>query len=117
MNRLKIQKNLYLKINNIYWLSYLLFIIIKLRSIEILKGVNEMWYMISDSKEEVVFFSDCTKEQAEALLQKKIESCKRQFNLKKLSSKPDIIVFYGCTRVNVSQKNVFVEVFVRGTKK
>ena len=76
-----------------------------------------MWYKISDKNGEVVFFSDCTKDQAEALLQKKIDSCKRELNLKELPSKPEGIIVYGCSRVDVPQKNVFLEVFVRSHKK
>lgn len=76
-----------------------------------------MWYKISDKNGEVVFFSDCTNDQAEALLQKKIDSCKRELKLKQLSSKPEGIIVYGCSRVDVPQKNVFVEVFVLGQKK
>ena len=76
-----------------------------------------MWYKISDKNDEVVFFSDCSQEQAEALLRKKNDSCKRELNLKELSSKPEGIVLYGCTRVDVPQKNVFVELFVLGGRK
>ncbi len=76
-----------------------------------------MWYKISDKNGEFVFFSDCIKDQAEALLQKKIDSCKRELKLKQLQSKPEEIIVYGCSRVDVPQKNVFVEVFVRSQKK
>lgn len=82
-----------------------------------IKGVLEMWYKVSDKNDEVAFFSDCTQEQAEALLQKKIDSCKRELKLEKLPSKPEGIVLYGCTRVDVPQKNVFVELFVLGGRK
>ncbi len=90
---------------------------VKLRFIEILKGVLVMWYKISDEKDEVVFFSNCTNKQAKALLVKKIDSCKRELKLEKLSSKPEGIIVYGCSRVHVSQENVFVEVFVFNHKK
>lgn len=76
-----------------------------------------MWYKVSDSKDEVVFFSDCTYEQANALCKIKTDSSKRQLSVIELASKPEGISVYGCTRVDVPEKNIFVELFVPGSNK
>jgi len=76
-----------------------------------------MWYKISDNAEEVVFFVNCSLEQAKVFLMKKAECTKRKFILYPFKEKPEGLVVYGCSRVDVPQKNVFVEVFVLGQKK
>ena len=77
-----------------------------------------MWFRISDVNDEVVFFANCTIVQSEALLQKIQESCGgRKLLLKQLDSKPEGIVVYGLTRVDIPEKNIFVGLFVRGGRK
>lgn len=76
-----------------------------------------LWYKVSDKKDEVVFFVECSLEQAKTFLMKKEEDTKRKLTLSILNEKPEGIVMYGCSRIDFPQKNMFINVFVQNQKK
>lgn len=76
-----------------------------------------LWYKVSDKNGEVVFFVECSLEQAKVFLMKKEKDIKRILILLPLKEKPEKIVKYGCSRIDVPQKNVFINVFVQSQKK
>lgn len=76
-----------------------------------------LWYKVSDNSEEVVFFIECSLEQAKTFLMKKEKDTKRKLTLVPYKEKPEGIVKYGCSRIDVPQKNVFINVFVQSQKK
>ncbi|MDD3144815.1 MAG: hypothetical protein PHV23_01750 [Candidatus Gracilibacteria bacterium] len=76
-----------------------------------------LWYKVSDKNGEVVFFVECSLEQAKTFLMKKEKDTTKKLILFPLKEKPESIVKYGCSRIDFPQKNMFINVFVQNQKK
>lgn len=76
-----------------------------------------MWYKISDKRNEVVFFISCSVKQMEAFLEIKIKLTGRSLFSEEHETKPEGVVSCGCCRVDIPEKNVFIEIFMIVAKK
>ncbi|MDD2908009.1 MAG: hypothetical protein PHH98_05200 [Candidatus Gracilibacteria bacterium] len=76
-----------------------------------------MWYKVSDEAEKMAFYVDCDEKNALSFATKKSLETKRNFSIFLLDAKPENLVSSGCTRIESSEKNKFIEYFLFKNKK